>query len=97
MRGLKKGMQLSKLRCTVNLIANATGSDIHLQVIGSAKRPREFEKSMKPYSTYHIDYYNNITYWMCTNIVVDVIEKLSNRVRRRTAKRVTLYGQFLRA
>ena len=61
MRGLNKGTKLSKLRRTVNLIANSTGSDIHFQVIGSTKRPRVFGKAMKPYETYHIDYYNNIT------------------------------------
>ena len=46
-RGLKKGQKLSKLRCTVKFIANATGNDIHLQVIGTAKRPRAFGKIMK--------------------------------------------------
>ena len=78
MRGLKKGMKLSTLRCTVNLITNATGSNIHLQVIGSTKRPRAFGKAMKPYETYHIHYYNNITSWMRTDIFVEWI--ISQRI-----------------
>ena len=85
-RALKKGQKLSKLRCTVNVIANATGNDIHLQVIGTAKRPRAFGRSMKPYETYHIDYYHNKTAWMRTDIFIDVIQKFSNRMAQKTKK-----------
>ena len=93
-RGLEKGMKISKLRCTVNLIANATCSDINLQVIGSTEKPRAFGKVMKPYETYRIDYYNNRTSWMRTEIFVDVIEKFSNRVRRRGGNVLLLMENF---
>ena len=93
MRELKKGMKVSKLRCKVNLIANATCSNIHVQVICSAKRPRAFGKAMKLYETHHIDYYNNITSWTRTEIFVHVIEKFSNRVHRRKT-RVTFMETF---
>ena len=57
-----------------------------MQVIGTAKRPRAFGKSMKTYETYHIDYYSNHTAWMRTNICIDVIEKFSNRMAQKTKK-----------
>ena len=90
MRGMKKGKKLSKLRCTINFIVNASGNEMHLQVIGSAMRPRAFGRSMKPYETYHIDYYANKTSWMRSDIFVDVLEKFSLRVARRTKKNVLL-------
>ena len=45
---------------------------------------------MKPYKTYNIDYYHNKTAWMNTQIFIDVIEKFSNRVARRTKINVLL-------
>ena len=61
MRRKRKGKKLSKMRCTVNVIANAPGSDIHLQLIGQSKRPRAFGSTMNPYNHFYIDYYNNKT------------------------------------
>ena len=39
MQRKRKGKKLSTMRCTVNVIANAPGSNIHLQLIGQSKRP----------------------------------------------------------
>lgn len=40
MQNLRKAVKLCKQRCTLNMIVNATGNDIHLQLIGVAKHPR---------------------------------------------------------
>ena len=65
---------------------------MHLQVIGSAKRPRTFGQTMKQYETYHIDYYANKTSWMRSNIFVDILEKFSLHIARRTKKCVIANG-----
>ena len=90
MRKKRKGNKLNKIRCTVNVIANAPGSDIHLQLIGQSKRPRAFGKTLHPFNHFHIDYYNNDTSWMRSDIFASVIKKFSNRVRRKNNGRQVL-------
>lgn len=81
MRKMRKGNKLNKHRCTINLICNATGNDLHLQLIGLAKQPRAFGKSLHPYNHFKIDYYYNATSWMRADIFTSVMRKFSNRVR----------------
>ena len=58
MKKMRKGKKSNKLRATLNFIVNALGTDIHIQLIGCSARPRAFGKTMRPYDSYGIDYYN---------------------------------------
>ena len=99
MQRKRKGEKLSKMRCTVNVIVNAPGSDILLQLIGQSKRPRAFGSTMNPYDHFHIDYYHNKTSWMRSDVFTSVIKKFSNRVRRKKEKQkcTANHGQFQRS
>ena len=73
---------MEKLRCTLNFITNVKGDDVHIQLIGSTKRPRCFPKSFRPWEHFHIDYYSNETSWMRSDIFFDVLKKFSHRMQR---------------
>ena len=90
MKKMRKGKKLNKLRATLNFIVNALGTDIHIQPIGSAARPRAFGKTMRPYDSYGIDYYNQRKSWMNSEIFFKVIQKFSNRVQRKKNRNVLL-------
>ena len=81
---------MAKLRCTLNFITNVKGDDVHIQLIGSAKCPRCFPKSFRPWEHFHIDYYSNETSWMQSDIFFDVLKKFSHRMQRMGEKRVIL-------
>ena len=83
MKKMRKGKKLNKLRATLNFIVNALGTDIHIQLIGCSARPRAFGKTMRPYDSYGIDYYNQRKSWMNSEIFFKVIQKFLNRVQRK--------------
>ena len=82
MKELRKGKKTNKLRVTLNFIVNAPGTDIHMDLIGSAARPRAFGKTMRPYDSYGIDYYHTKKSWMNAEIFMKIIQRFANRVRR---------------
>ena len=83
----RKGKKLNKMRCTVDVITNVTGSNIHLQVIGQSKRSHCFGRALRPFGHFGIDYYNNETSWMRSDIFSSVMKKFSNRIRRKNKDR----------
>ena len=74
----------------LNFIVIAPGSNIHLQLIGSSARLPAFVKTMRPYDSYGINYYNTKMSQMNVEVFRKVIKKFTKRVRSKKNRNVLL-------
>jgi len=75
MTSKRKGGKCAKDRFTLNLFANASGSDVFLQAIGTAAKPRCFGKNFVPERNLRIPYYSNKKGWMTGILFNKIIRK----------------------
>ncbi|XP_068684888.1 tigger transposable element-derived protein 6-like [Montipora foliosa] len=77
-----RGGKNAKQRITAAFFVNAAGDKEALIVIGSSRRPRCFARLANPSYPCGAQYFSNEKAWMRTEIMVTILTRLNNRLKR---------------